>query len=50
MTWENWCDPSGYSGSIRFLAVMRFPLRSHLSGRQGKTIIKGFNEVGSRKS
>ena len=45
MTWENWRDPSGYSGSIRFFGSHEIPTFVLISS-EGKVmkIIKGFNE------
>ena len=45
MTWENWRDPSGYSGSIRIFGSHEFPTFVLISP-EGKVmkIIKGFNE------
>ena len=45
MTWENWRDPSGYSGSIRFFGSHEIPTFVLISPEgKVKTIIKGFNE------
>ena len=45
MTWENWRDPSGHSGSIRFFGSREVPTFVLISP-EGKvmTIIKGFDE------
>jgi len=45
MTWENWRDPSGYSGSIRIFGSHEIPTFVLISPEgKVKTIIKGFNE------
>ena len=45
MTWENWRDPSGYSGSIRIFGSHEIPTFVLISPEgKVKTIINGFNE------